>query len=165
MADKIIISGARLQAYGKPGSMGVVTDTHYKNCHWPKLDQPTALFAEGSSGLVIEGPPTPRNVLFPPDTVFAEGTRGDCFFLRHTESVLLPNGKNRFDDYVAELTAKEAADIHEGKADVGEFKAVKEFVAIQDSPLDQNAKRYEVKGDAIAEKVIEVAVIEDVVLK
>jgi len=28
------------------------------------------LFAEGSSGLEVQGPPTPRNVVFPPDTVF-----------------------------------------------------------------------------------------------
>lgn len=60
----------RLQAYGRPGSMGVVTNTRFTRCFWPKLDQPTKLFADGSKGLEILG--SARNVIFPPDTVFLD---------------------------------------------------------------------------------------------
>lgn len=54
------------------GSLGVVTDTRYVCCYWPKLDRPTALFAAGSRGLEVMGRPTPRNVVFPGDTVFLD---------------------------------------------------------------------------------------------
>jgi hypothetical protein len=64
--------GARLQSFSKPGSMGVVKDTTFIRCYWPFLMQPTALFAPGSSGLQVMGSPTPRNVVFPPDTVFLD---------------------------------------------------------------------------------------------
>jgi hypothetical protein len=64
---KTVLLGQRLQA-----SMGVVTDTHFIRCYWPALTEPTRIFAEGSSGLVVQGPPTPRNVVFPDDTVFPE---------------------------------------------------------------------------------------------
>jgi hypothetical protein len=77
MADVV---GARLQRFNTPGSLGVVKDTRYIRCFWPLLDVPFSPFAQGSSGIVVEGPPTPRNILFPPDTVFLNGTRGDCFF-------------------------------------------------------------------------------------
>lgn len=66
------IIGARFQSFVKPASMGVVNDTYYRRCYWPSLDRPTPLFADGSKGIIVEGPPTPRNVVFPPDTVFAE---------------------------------------------------------------------------------------------
>src|SRR3990167_6991626 len=62
----------RFQKFDRPSSMDVVTDTRYIRCFWPKLDAPTALFALGSSGIEVIGPPTPRNVLFPADTVFPE---------------------------------------------------------------------------------------------
>jgi hypothetical protein len=62
----------RLYDWSAPGSAGVVTDTHFIRCSWPKLDVPTAIFAEGSSGIVVQGPPTPRNIIFPPDTQFPE---------------------------------------------------------------------------------------------
>lgn len=65
-----IIEGERFFKYLDKGSMGVVTDTRFVRCFWPRLDRPTMLFAEGSSGLEVQGPPTPRNVVFPPDTVF-----------------------------------------------------------------------------------------------
>lgn len=73
-------------AFKTEGSMGVVRDVHYVRCYWPKLDEPTALFADGSGGLIVTGPPTPRNVLFPDDTVFTAGTRGDCYFVRSEEA-------------------------------------------------------------------------------
>lgn len=64
----------------EPGSMGVCKDTFYDMCLWPRPDLPTKLFAEGSSGLYVNGPPTPRNILFPDDTIFVGNTCGDCFY-------------------------------------------------------------------------------------
>lgn len=64
-----IAIGIRLQGFTTPGSMGVVNDTLFINCYWPKLDQPTALFAKESSGVRVLGT-TPRNVWFPDDVVF-----------------------------------------------------------------------------------------------
>ncbi len=64
-----IAIGIRLQGFTAPGSIGVVTDTLFINCYWPKLDRPTRLFADGSSGIRVLGT-TPRNVWFPDDTVF-----------------------------------------------------------------------------------------------
>jgi hypothetical protein len=61
--------GIRLQFAVLPGSMGVVTDTLFVNCYWPKLDRPTRIFAPGSSGIRVMGT-TPRNVWFPDDVVF-----------------------------------------------------------------------------------------------
>lgn len=62
--------GHRLQRFTEPGSLGLVRDTAYWLCHWPQLDRPTALFADGSGAIRVYGPPTPRNVVFPPDTEF-----------------------------------------------------------------------------------------------
>ena len=87
------IVGANLHEFVEPGSMGIVTETRYIKCYWPKLDEPTELFADGSGGLEIQGPPTPRNVIFPPDTKFLNvlsrdgrltdiPTKSDCFFVR-----------------------------------------------------------------------------------
>jgi hypothetical protein len=67
-----ILVGARLQGFGTEGGMGTVSDTLFINCFWPRLDVPTALFAVGSSGLQVIGSPTPRNVVFPADTLFPE---------------------------------------------------------------------------------------------
>lgn len=127
------IVGARLQRFNTTGSLGVVTDTIYRQCFWPALDRPTALFAEGSSGIQVQGPPTPRNVIFPVDTVFldrqpADGgapqpTRGDCHFLVQRE------GKER---YVAELDAEEVANLQQGKVTEQELQAVKIFRHIID---------------------------------
>jgi len=76
LADgKVIVQGARIAET----AIGVVTNRAYIGCYWPRLNEPTALLAEGSSGLVVCGPPTPRNVVFPADTVFLNGTRGECF--------------------------------------------------------------------------------------
>lgn len=49
--------------------MGVVNNARFINCFWPKLDQPTKIFAEGSSGIEVMGT-TPRNVWFPDDVQF-----------------------------------------------------------------------------------------------
>lgn len=64
-----LVIGARLQGFTAPGSMGVVKDVRFINCFWPKLDQPTRIFADGSSGIEVMGS-TPRNVWFPDDVVF-----------------------------------------------------------------------------------------------
>ena len=86
MAEEIV--GARLYAFSASGSMGVVTDTIYRRCFWPRLTKPCAIFAEGSSGIQVEGPPTPRNVVFPDDTVFIGNTKGDCFFFRDDKDIV-----------------------------------------------------------------------------
>jgi hypothetical protein len=67
-----IVIGARLQAFTTTGSMGRVTDVHYIRCYWPQLDEPVALFAPGSNQIIVEGPPIPRNVIFPGGTVFRD---------------------------------------------------------------------------------------------
>lgn len=72
--------GERLYEFDKAGALGVVTDTLFKNCFWPRSASPFNPFAQGSSGIEVEGPPTPRNIIFPDDTRFLNGTRGDCFF-------------------------------------------------------------------------------------
>ena len=61
--------GIRMQGFTQPGSAGVVTDTLFVNCYWPKLDRPTRIFADGSSGIKVMGT-TPRNVWFPDDVEF-----------------------------------------------------------------------------------------------
>lgn len=61
--------GIRMQGFTQPGSAGVVTDTLFVNCYWPKLDRPTRIFDDRSSGIKIMGT-TPRNVWFPDDVVF-----------------------------------------------------------------------------------------------
>lgn len=60
----------RFNTLKMPASMGAVTDVRFIRCFWPKLDIPTAIFAKGSSGLRVIGSPTPRNVVFPADTIF-----------------------------------------------------------------------------------------------
>lgn len=50
--------------------MGVVTNTRFVRCYWPKLDRPTRLFAEGSRGIEVLG--SARNVWFPDDTVWLD---------------------------------------------------------------------------------------------
>lgn len=45
-------------------------NTLYVNCLWPKFDEPTSIFEAGSSDLTVMGTPCPRNIIFPPDTVF-----------------------------------------------------------------------------------------------
>lgn len=79
-AARVTITGKRFQNFTEPESMGVVTDTTYVRCFWPVSAEPLEIFAPGSSGIIVEGPPTPRNILFPDDTVFVNGTRPDCFF-------------------------------------------------------------------------------------
>jgi hypothetical protein len=106
------INAHRLKVAGVVGSMGVVKDTRYVRCFWPRLDQPTALFAEGSSGIEVEGPPTPRNVIFPPDTVFLGNTYGNCFFLRDKVPGERP-GKP--DEYIAVLERADAEKVAKGK--------------------------------------------------
>lgn len=62
------VIGADLREFKTTGSLGVVNDTKYVRCYWPALDSPVELFAKGSSGIQVQGPPTPRNVIFPVDT-------------------------------------------------------------------------------------------------
>lgn len=64
--------GQRLYQYSTSGSMGVVTDTHFIRCFWARPSEPVAIFAPGSSGIIVQGPPAPENIIFPDDTVFEE---------------------------------------------------------------------------------------------
>lgn len=74
-----IITGKRLYSWDKNDSAGVVTDTLYAQCFWPHSDVPIRPFAAGSARIRVQGPPTPRNIIFPVDTVFLNGTNGVCF--------------------------------------------------------------------------------------
>jgi hypothetical protein len=96
VADKKLLFEASLRDFAERESLGVVNDMIFVRCFWPQLDTPTPLFADGSSGIEVAGPPTPRNVIFPPDTVFlpmvsSDGrvlkdmpTRGDMFTEKRT---------------------------------------------------------------------------------
>lgn len=98
------IAFARLQQYNTPGSMGLVTDTRYIRCFWPKFDTPTELFEKGSSGIVVMGPPTPRNIVFPPDTVFEEA-HFDAFYPAEQAVMQLSPGRRG----LVELNVQETA--------------------------------------------------------
>lgn len=98
------IVGENFFHMSEPESFGVVNDVRYVRCYWPRLDVPTALFADGSSGIEVQGPPTPRNVIFPPDTVFLPiatdekgapivATKGDCFFERTMQEAIVAEGE------------------------------------------------------------------------
>ncbi len=63
----------RLYGWDGEGKAGVVKDTIFVRCFWPRLDEPAMIFAAGSSGLKVLGPPTPRNVVFPEGTQFLMG--------------------------------------------------------------------------------------------
>jgi len=54
-----------------PGCWGVQNDMLFLFCYWPKLDRPTKLFADGSTGIKVMGR-TPRNVWFPDDVEFLD---------------------------------------------------------------------------------------------
>lgn len=69
MADMVEVIGQSFREFNTPGSMGVVRNVRYIRCFWPVLDDPVALFASGSNHIEVQGPPTPRNVVFPPDTI------------------------------------------------------------------------------------------------
>lgn len=64
--------GLDMRQATSPDSMGVVTDVRYHRCLWPDLALPTSIFAIGSAGIVVDGPNTPRNVIFPADTQFPD---------------------------------------------------------------------------------------------
>lgn len=195
----------RLQGFTSPGSAGVVTDTLFVNCYWPKLDRPTRIFAPGSSGIRVMGT-TPRNVWFPDDVIFesyypdalypaeqavkaafpfkrtgmvnlspAEAqvwwdaynaavasfppthtvlqTPRNTNFLRHKQEIsrrtialkedsvdaagnILHAGsritKVKYEEYIAELTPKEAVDLVDAKVDEASLRATKEFMKLSD---------------------------------
>jgi hypothetical protein len=105
VAEKTIIEGRNLFEFTERESMGEVHDVRFVRCYWPRLDRPVPLFSDKSSGIEVQGPPTPRNVIFPPDTVFLPlvvndaklgdaprwretqiPTRPDCYFERTLET-------------------------------------------------------------------------------
>ena len=61
----------RMQGFSTEGAAGIVKDTLFAFCYWPKLDRPTRIFAPGSSGIKVMGR-TPRNVWFPDDVEFLD---------------------------------------------------------------------------------------------
>ena len=67
-----LIIGKRLYEFSEAGSMGIVTDTTYINCYWPRLTDYTAIFADGSSNIKIMGFTAPRYVTFPENTEFVD---------------------------------------------------------------------------------------------
>ena len=79
-----VITGKRFYNWTKRGDAGVVKDTLYRRCFFPVPEVAFTPFAEGSARIRVEGPPTPRNIIFPDDTQFINGTRGDCFFTSTT---------------------------------------------------------------------------------
>lgn len=85
--DKVVSLSCDFSAFAKPGSIGPYKNVTLMHCRWPRLDQPTALFAEGTSGLKVMGPPTPRNVIFPPDTEALGDMQLSVFFLRDGDTV------------------------------------------------------------------------------
>lgn len=119
--------------------MGVVTNTNYVRCFWPRFDEPTELFDVGSSGLTVEGPPTPRNILFPLDTVFINNTRKDCHYFRETT----PGGI----EMIAELSLADAKTIPAANSIAKDaLKASSWFVKSTDSPLDPTTTFYKKVG-------------------
>ncbi len=170
----------RLQEFTEPDSMGVVTDALFISCYWPKLDRPTRIFADGSSGIRVMGR-TPRNVWFPDDVVFEDyvpdalypaelavghnlvnlsddeaalwlktydeavaklpqtaavnTTQRAVNFLRHKELVSPVGAKPVYEEYVAELTAKECADLVDGKVDEAVLRTTKTFVHVSDGTV------------------------------
>lgn len=110
--------------FSLPGRLGVVRDTRFVRCYWPALDAPCALFADGSGGIEVQGPPTPRNIVFPPGTRFLPvvvndaklgekprwrvteiPTKGDSFFIR----------TRRIADVVEEEEVEGDAEIDQGQ--------------------------------------------------
>lgn len=112
MTDKQIISDFNFpldfKKRGKVAGPGTVKaqNVRFVRALWPNFDQPTKLFTDDSSGLEIQGPPTPRNIIFPRDTVFlpvivnraAFGepprwevtdipTKYDCYFVRNGDEI------------------------------------------------------------------------------
>lgn len=63
--------GIRMQAFNTERSAGIVLDTLFVNCYWPRLDRPTRIFAPHSNGIKVMGT-TPRNVWFPDDVEFLD---------------------------------------------------------------------------------------------
>lgn len=94
----------RFQKFDQLESMGVVNDTTYIGCFWPKLDKPTPLFAEGSSGIKVQGSPTPRNVVFPKDTEFLDYYPDALYPAEQAVKIAFPNIS-----YLVNLTEEQAA--------------------------------------------------------
>lgn len=67
-----LVVGKRLYEYGTTGSMGVVTDTCFVNCYWPRVDESTPIFETGSNNIQVMGGTIPINIEFPSDTKFVE---------------------------------------------------------------------------------------------
>jgi hypothetical protein len=119
-----------MKQFLEPGSAGIVKDVTFIDCKWPPLTHPVAIFAEGSSGIVVKGNPTPRNVIFPPDTnagPIEDAARTDVFFLKEG-------------DFVSELPPEKVEAFRTGEADVAKEKADAVFIPINQSADDPAGK-------------------------
>lgn len=67
-----IFVAKRLQEFTTPGSLGVVRNTRFICCHWPRPEVPFSPFGPGSRGIEVLGSPTPRGIIFPEDTTFLQ---------------------------------------------------------------------------------------------
>jgi hypothetical protein len=135
-APKKTITGARLQGCRAEGCMGTVKDTVYIKCFWPVLDAPMKLFAEGSTGIEVEGPPTPRNIIFPAGTVFLNGTRSDVFFTAAVVNKPVPVEKEFQDSVFVDGSTRTVT----YKKTVNENKDVREITEIATPPPGTAAK-------------------------
>lgn len=96
------VVGRRLYEYTDPGSLEAV-DTYFIHCFWPRLERPTAIFTPESRGILVMGPPTPRNVVFPRDTVGIDRVPDASF---HAEQAVMGVSSRR--SGMINLTDKEA---------------------------------------------------------
>jgi hypothetical protein len=161
-SKKLIVLGENFTEYTEPESMGLVNDVRYVKCYWPRFDSPTVLFADGSSGIEVCGPPTPRNIVFPPDTVFGPIvvddarvgesprlresyilTRADCFY----------SSEVRTQDVVEMQQATKVVEIESGlTTEVAYQRPVvvrKDAEVTYELDLEQAAQIAEVDRDAI----------------
>lgn len=115
--------------FNTTGALKVQQDVLFQMCYWPQLDIPTDLFLLGSFGIQVQGPPTPRNVIFPPDTVFLPvlvndsslvikaslrvtdvPTKKDCFYIKDL-------------DTIADVVPSDARDFTSGKISLVQLRA------------------------------------------
>ena len=89
-----ILLGQRFYHWDGAGKAGVVTDTTFIRCFWLHFDGPVAIFADGSNGLIVEGPPTPRNIIFPEDTIFSQ-RNPDASNAARAAAIKASNGQRR----------------------------------------------------------------------
>lgn len=159
-----IIEGADFRDCSAVGSMGLVNNVAYISCLWPRLDMPTALFSDGSDGIYVQGPPTPRNVLFPADTVAlpARANRAGYGELPRYEDLDCPTRLDVFfiRDFKAQTVIEEVERTKTLEVEPGVFAEVKymgqvESEQVLKSYVVENIKRADAEqvAGAVAEMI------------